>query len=51
MSKPLFSVVCPAYNSEFIADTLKSVIEQTYPANEIGVDDGLLITPYRYSCY
>lgn len=42
MIKPLFSVVCPTYNSaEFIGDTLKSVIDQTYAADEIlVVDDG-----------
>ena len=42
MSKPLFSVICPTYNSaEFISNTLKSVIEQTYAASEIVVvDDG-----------
>ena len=42
MSKPLFSVVCPTYNSaEFINETLKSVIDQTYTADEIlVVDDG-----------
>ena len=42
MSKPLFSVVCPTFNSaEFVGDTLKSVIDQTYAADEIlVVDDG-----------
>ena len=42
MKKPLFSVVCPTYNSQgFIGDTLKSVIHQTYAPDEIViVDDG-----------
>ena len=40
--KPLVSILIPAYNAEsFIADTLKSALEQTWPRKEIiVVDDG-----------
>ncbi|NDJ17111.1 glycosyltransferase family 2 protein [Myxacorys almedinensis] len=41
-SRPLISVIIPAYNAEsFIATTLQSVLTQTYPCLEIiVVDDG-----------
>lgn len=41
-SQPLVSVIIPAYNAErFIAETLNSVVHQTYPEIEVFViDDG-----------
>ena len=40
--KPLVSILIPAYNAEeFIADTIRSAIAQTWPRKEIiVVDDG-----------
>ena len=40
--EPLVSILIPAYNSQrWIADTLKSALEQTWPKKEIiVVDDG-----------
>jgi len=41
-SKPLVSVIIPAYNcADYIADSIKSALEQDYPNKEIIViDDG-----------
>src|ERR1043165_7081628 len=42
MNRPLISILIPAYNAApWIADTIKSALNQTYPRKEVVVvDDG-----------